>query len=375
MDKIKVAIAGLGNVGAAIVMGTEFYKDIKKEDMYVNGLMNPSVGGYLPSDIEVVCAFDVATTKIGKDISEAIYAEPNCCQPIVKPEDMPALGAKCYAGPISDGCYRTDDGRLSTYEYFKAYDENEVEPVDVAQVLKDTGAEILINVLPVGSFKASRIYAQAALDAGCAFINGIPEFIVSEKIEGDKDWVKEFESKGLPCAGDDIKSQVGATLTHRVLSKMFLDRGVVINDTYQLNIGGNGDFYNMKMEGRLTTKRKSKTSAVTSCLPYPIKCRIGPSDYVPFLEDKKICYIRVNGTTYGNLPLVMDAKLRVEDSPNSAGVMLDLIRVTKLALDRGIAGRLDSISSFCFKHPHTQPPSDVIAKQWVAEFIEGNRER
>lgn len=212
-------------------------------------------------------------------------------------------------------------------------------------------------------------------NADCGFINGIPEFIVSEHIEGDQDWVAEFESKGLPCAGDDIKSQVGATLTHRVLAKMFLDRGVVVNDTYQLNIGGNGDFYNMKFENRLRTKRKSKTSAVASVLPYPINCRIGPNDYVPFLEDKKVCYIRINGTTYGNLPLVIDVKLRVEDSPNSAGVLLDIIRVMKLALDRGISGRLESISSFSFKHPHLQPPSDVIAKQWVAEFIEGKRGR
>ncbi|MHA1340813.1 MAG: inositol-3-phosphate synthase [Promethearchaeota archaeon] len=373
--KIKIALAGLGNVAAAIVMGIEFYKNIKPEDMYVNGLMNPSVGGYLPKDIEVVAAFDVSTTKINKDISEAIYAEPNCCQPIVKPEDMPKSGHLCYPGPILDGCYRSADGKYDTYKFFKAYDENKIKPVDVAQVLKDTGAEILINILPVGSYKASRYYAQAALDAGCGFINGIPEFIVSEQVAGDKDWAKEFEKKNLPCAGDDIKSQVGATLTHRVLAKMFLDRGVVIKDTYQLNIGGNGDFYNMKMEGRLTTKRKSKTSAVTSVLPYPIKCRIGPSDYVPFLQDKKICYIRINGVTYGNLPLVMDAKLRVEDSPNSAGVMLDIIRVMKLALDRGIGGRLESISSFSFKHPHIQPPSDVIAKQWVQEFIEGKRER
>jgi len=374
-SKIKIAIAGLGNVGAAIVMGIEFYKNIKPEDMYVNGLINPSIGGYLPKDIEVVAAFDVSTTKIYKDISEAIYAEPNCCAPIVKPENMPKSGHLCYPGPILDGLYRSADGRYDTYKFFKAYDEKEVKPVDVAEVLKETGAEILINIVPVGSYKASRYYAQAALDAGCGFINGIPEFIVSEQLPGDKDWVKEFEKKNLPCAGDDVKSQVGATLAHRVLVKMFLDRGVIVKDTYQLNIGGNGDFYNMKMEDRLSTKRISKTSAVTSVLPYPVKCRIGPSDYVPFLRDKKVCYIRINGVTYGNLPLVMDAKLLVEDSPNSAGVMLDIIRVMKLAMDRGIGGRLESISSFSFKHPHIQPPSDVLAKQWVQEFIEGKRER
>ncbi|MFX1375552.1 MAG: inositol-3-phosphate synthase [Promethearchaeota archaeon] len=373
--EIRIALAGLGNCASALIQGIEYYKNINEEDLYVKGLMNPSIGGYLPRHIKVVAAFDVATTKINKDISKAIYAEPNCCQMIVKPDNMPKTDALCYPGPISDGCYVSEDGRLSTLDYFKAYNESKIKPVDITQILKDSKAEILINLLPVGSYKASRLYAQAAIDASCGFINGIPEFIVSEQIEGDKDWVSEFEAKCLPCAGDDIKSQVGATLTHRVLAKMFLDRGVIVNNTYQLNIGGNGDFYNMKLENRLSTKRKSKTSAVASVLPYPINCRIGPSDFVPFLEDKKICYIRIDGTTYGNLPLVMDVKLRVEDSPNSAGVILDIIRVMKLALERGISGRLESISSFSFKHPHIQPPSDVIAKKWVKEFIEGKRER
>ncbi|MHA2390765.1 MAG: inositol-3-phosphate synthase [Promethearchaeota archaeon] len=373
--EIRVALAGLGNCASALIQGIKYYENIKEEDLFINGLINPSIGGYLPRHIKVVAAFDVGIKKINKDISEAIYAEPNCCHMIVKPEDMPKTGAICYPGPVSDGCYQSKDGRLSTLDYFMVYDEMKVKPVDIAQTLKNNKVEILVNLLPVGSYKASRIYAQAAIDAGCGFINGIPEFIVSERVEEDRDWVSEFESKGLPCAGDDIKSQVGATLTHRVLAKMFLDRGVVVNDTYQLNIGGNGDFYNMKLENRLRTKRKSKTSAVASVLPYPINCRIGPSDYVPFLKDKKICYIRIDGTTYGNLPLVIDVKLRVEDSPNSAGVILDIIRVMKIALDRGISGRLESISSFSFKHPHIQPPSDVIAKKWVTEFIEGKRER
>jgi myo-inositol-1-phosphate synthase len=373
--EIRIALAGLGNCASALIQGIEYYKNINEDDLFIKGLMNPSIGGYLPRHIKVVAAFDVASTKINKDLSKAIYAEPNCCYNIVNPEEMPETGALCYPGPISDGCYVSEDGRLSTFDYFKAYDEMKIESVNITEILKDNKVEILINLLPVGSYKASRIYAQAAIDAGCGFINGIPEFIISEQIEGDKDWVTEFETKGLPCAGDDIKSQVGATLTHRVLAKMFLDRGVIVNNTYQLNIGGNGDFYNMKSENRLTTKRKSKTSAVASVLPYPINCRIGPSDFVPFLEDKKICYIRIDGTTYGNLPLVMDIKLRVEDSPNSAGVMLDIIRIMKLALDRGISGRLESISSFSFKHPHIQPPSDIVAKKWVKEFIEGKRER
>lgn len=366
---IKVAIAGLGNCAAALIMGLEFYKNIKTEDQYIIGLMNPSVGEYLLSDIKIVAAFDINREKIGKDISEAIYLSPNECQPIVLKENLPKLNINVSAGPISDGC------APHMRESFRIYDETLIKPVDVVKVLKESNAQILINFLPVGSFYASRIYAQAAIDSGCGFINCIPEFIVSEQIEGDKDWVAEFEKKGIPCAGDDIKSQVGATILHRVLAKLFLDRGVIIQNTYQLNIGGNTDFENMKMESRLITKRKSKTSAVTSVLPYEIQCRIGPSDYVPFLKDKKICYIRIDGTTYGNLPLVLDAKLRVEDSPNSAGVVLDIIRVMKIALDRGISGRLESISSFCFKHPHIQPSSDVLAKKWVKEFIDNKRER
>ena len=366
--EIRVAIAGLGNCAAALVMGIEFYKNISPEDSYINGLMNPSVGGYLYKDIKIVAAFEVNSLKIGKDIRDAIYEAPNVVQPIVAHSDMPVTGVKVSAGPVLDGC------APHMIESFHCYDPEKIPTCDVAQVLKDTKAEILVNFLPVGSYEASRAYAQAALDAGCGFINAIPEFIVSEHVKGDKDWVAEFEEKGLPCAGDDIKSQVGATISHRVLAKLFLDRGVVVKDTYQLNIGGNTDFENMKMENRLTTKRKSKTSAVTSCLPYDIDCRIGPSDYVPFLEDKKICYIRINGITFGGLPLVADLKLRVEDSPNSAGVVCDIIRVMKLALNRKIAGRLESISSFSFKHPHIQPPSDVLAKEWVKEFIEGKRQ-
>ncbi|MHA1734252.1 MAG: inositol-3-phosphate synthase [Promethearchaeota archaeon] len=364
--KIKIAIAGIGNVASALVQAIEYYRDLDpEEDRYQEGLMTPSVGGYLPGDIEVVAAFDIATSKIGKDLNEAIFAQPNCCQRFA---EVPSKGITCKPGPILDGVYE------ETREFFRCYDEQDIKPVDVVEELKSSGAEILLNYLPVGSFEASRFYAQAAIDAGCGFINCIPEFIVSEQIPGDKDWVAEFEAKGLPCAGDDIKSQVGATILHRVLTKLFLDRGVIVKDTYQLNIGGNGDFYNMQKEFRLTTKRKSKSSAVTSVLPYPVDVRIGPSDFVPFLEDKKICYIRVNGTTVGGLPLVLDAKLRVEDSPNSAGVCMDLIRVMKVALDRGVKGRLDSVSSFCFKHPPIQPPSDVVAKQWVQEFIEGKRE-
>ncbi|MHA1776832.1 MAG: inositol-3-phosphate synthase [Promethearchaeota archaeon] len=367
--EIRVALAGLGNCAAALVMGTEYYKNISPVDSYIKGLMNPSVGGYLYRDIKFVASFEINALKIGKDVADAIYEPPNVVQPIVPHEKMPKLNVIVQPGPILDGC------APHMVESFHRYDPQKIEPVDVAQVLRDTKADILVNFLPVGSYHASRAYAQAAIDAGCGFINAIPEFIVSEHVEGDKDWVAEFEKAGLPCAGDDIKSQVGATISHRVLAKLFLDRGVIVKNTYQLNIGGNTDFENMKMESRLTTKRKSKTSAVTSVLPYDIDCRIGPSDYVPFLRDKKICYIRIEGETFGGLSLIADMKLRVEDSPNSAGVVCDIIRVMKLALDRKISGRLESISSFSFKHPHIQPPSDVIAKQWVKEFIEGKRDR
>ncbi len=355
--------------------------------MYINGLMNPSVGGYLPRHIKVVATFEVNTLKIGRDVAEAIYADPITSPRFVAPEKMPKMGVIVQPGPINDGVAPHMRDR------FHVYEEAQVKPCDVVQVLKDARAEILVNYMPVGSFKAARFYAQAALNAGCGFINCIPEFIVSERVEGDKDWVVEFEKRGLPCAGDDIKSQVGATIMHRVLAKLFVDRGVIVKDTYQLNIGGDTDFENMKSEDRLTTKRKSKTAAVTSVLPYHKKdakegsltnsyyrdmekvVRIGPSDFVPFLGGKKVCYIRMNGVTFGGVPLEVDVKMRVEDSCNSAGVVMDIIRVMKLALNRKIAGRLESISSFSFKHPHVQPPSDVLAKQWVAEFIEGKRER
>jgi myo-inositol-1-phosphate synthase len=367
--EIRIAIAGLGNCASALIQGIQYYKDIKEEDMYINGLMNPSVGGYLPRHMKIVAVFEINTLKIGKDVSEAIYCDPITTPHFVDSTKYPKMGVIVQRGPILDGC------APHMREKFHVYDETKEKPCDVVKALKDAKAEILVNYCPVGSFKAARFYAQSAIDAECGFINCIPEFIVSEQVEGDKDWVAEFIKHGLPCAGDDIKSQVGATIMHRMLAKLFLDRGVIVKDTYQLNIGGDTDFENMKSEDRLTTKRKSKTAAVTSVLPYDINCRIGPSDFVPFLRGKKICYIRMNGVTFGGIPLEVDVKMRVEDAPNSAGVVFDIIRVMKLALNRKLSGRLESISSFSFKHPHIQPPSDVIAKQWVAEFIEGKRDR
>ena len=354
---IKVAIAGLGNCASALIQGVEFYKNIEKDEE-IPGVMHAYFGGYHIRDIKFVAGFEVNKEKIGKDIADAIWVQPNCC---AKFSDVPKTGAKVYAGPISDGV------APNMYETFHA--DKTIEAVDVAQVLRETDADMLINYLPVGSVKGTQLYAQAALDSGCAFINCIPEFICSVP-----SWAKKFEKKNIPIAGDDIKSQVGATIVHRVLARLFYDRGVKIDSTYQLNIGGNTDFLNMTVEKRVKTKRISKTQAVQSMIPYDVPTRIGPSDYVPFLEDHKVCYIRINGKAFGNLPLVLDTKLLVNDSPNSGGVMIDVVRAVKIALDRGIGGPLLGISSYSFKHPPQQVPDDQ-AHQWVEDFIAGKRNR
>jgi len=270
---------------------------------------------------------------------------------------------KVLLGPILDGV------APHMREPFQIYDEKEVEPVNVSDALREAEAEILLNFLPVGSYKATRHYAQAAIEAGCALVNCIPEFIAS-----NDEWSKRFREKQLPVAGDDVKSQLGATILHRNLIKLCVDRGVEVEETYQLNLGGNTDFQNMTIEERLKTKRISKTEAVTSLVPYKVPTRIGPSDYVPFLGDKKICYIFIKGKKFGNQPVTIKAKLEVEDSPNSAGVVIDVIRAVKLALNRGIGGPLTSISSYAFKHPPVQIPDDV-ARQWVEDFITEKRER
>ncbi|MCD6443460.1 inositol-3-phosphate synthase [Candidatus Bathyarchaeota archaeon] len=356
--KIRVAIAGVGNCASALVQGVYYYRNAKEDDR-VPGIMHVDFGGYHIGDIEFVAAFDVNRLKIGKDLSEAIFTEPNCCARFV--ESMPKLGVKVLPGPIMDGV------APHMKEPFKVADDH--EPVDVAAVLKEVNADMLVNFLPVGSYEATRYYAQAALEAGCAFVNCIPEFIAS-----DEGWARKFEKAGLPIAGDDIKSQLGATILHRALVKLFVDRGVIIDETYQLNIGGNTDFLNMTAEERLKTKRISKTEAVTSMIPYEVLTRVGPSDYVSFLGDKKVCYIHIKGRKFGNQPVTVSVKLEVEDSPNSAGMVIDVIRAVKLALDRGIAGPLISISAYAFKHPPVQV-DDHIARRWVEEFIKGERGR
>lgn len=359
MPKIRAAIAGVGNCASALIQGIEYYKNLN-EKTKIPGLMHVNFGGYHIRDIHFVAAFDVNKQKIGKDLSEAIFADPNCC---AKFTDVPNLGVKVSATPILDG--------VATHMKtpFKIYNEEKMHPPDVKDILNEVEAEVLINLIPVGSRGATHYYAQAALDTNCAFINCIPEFIAS-----NPEWSKKFEEKTLPVAGDDIKSQFGATILHRNLIKLCVDRGVEVIETYQLNLGGNTDFLNMTVENRLKTKRISKTEAVTSLVPYDVPTRIGPSDYVPFLNDKKICYIFVKGRKFGNQPVTLTAKLEVEDSPNSAGVVIDVIRAVKLALDRKISGPLTGISSYAFKHPPVQVPDDT-AKQWVENFITGKRER
>ena len=359
MPDVRVAIAGVGNCASALVQGVEYYKGVAREEK-VPGLMHVNFGGYHVRDIKFVAAFDVNKRKIGKDLGEAIFMEPNCC---AKFEEVPRLDVKVLPSPILDGV------APHMREPFQIYDEKEVEPVNVSDALRETEANMLANFLPVGSYKATRHYAQAALDASCAFVNCIPEFVAS-----DDAWGKRFRERQLPVAGDDVKSQLGATILHRNLIKLCVDRGVEVEETYQLNLGGNTDFQNMTIEERLKTKRISKTEAVTSLVPYRVPTRIGPSDYVPFLGDKKICYIFIKGKKFGNQLVTIKAKLEVEDSPNSAGVVIDVVRAVKLALDRRIGGPLTSISSYAFKHPPVQVPDDV-ARQWVEDFIAGKRER
>jgi len=359
LPEIRVALVGVGNSASALIQGTQYYKDAKPGTT-VPGLMHVNFGGYHIKDIKFVAAFEVNKDKIGKDLAQAIFTKPNC---VVKIADVPHLNVKVASAPIMDGV------APHMREVFNVYDEKTEGTADVVQVLKDTKAQVLVNYLPVGSREATRFYAQCAMDAGCAFINCMPEFIAS-----NQEWAKKFEQAGLPVLGDDIKSQVGATILHRNLVRLCLDRGVIVDETYQLNLGGDTDFLNMTVEERLKTKRISKTEAVTSLVPYELPTRIGPSDYVHFLNNKKICYITLKGRKFGDRPITINVKLEVEDSPNSGGVVIDLIRAAKIALDRKIKGALLSMSSYAFKHPPIQVP-DPQARQWTEDWIEGKRER
>ena len=357
MSEINVAIAGVGNCASSLVQGVEYYKDAEEgED--VPGLMHVNFGGYHIDDINFVAAFDIDANKVGKDLSKAISTKPNCT---IEFSDVPDQGVEVMKAPVMDGVGKYLKGKLPI-------DETQ-EPVDVAKVLEERDVDVLVSYMPVGSYEASRFYAEQALKAGVGFVNSIPEFIVSED-----EWGNKFEEAGVPCAGDDIKSQVGATILHRTITNLLKDRGVKVEESFQLNVGGNTDFLNMLEEERLTSKRTSKTEAVSSQVPYEVPLRIGPSDYIPFLGDNKVCYIYVKGKKFGDVPLTIDVKLSVEDSPNSAGVVIDALRAVKLAKDRGIGGPLTSISAYSFKHPPIQM-TDPEAREAVEEFIAGERER
>ena len=360
MGEIRLAIAGVGNCASSLVQGIEYYRRHGDDD--VPGLMHRDLGGYRLGDLRVVAAFDVDRRKVGRDLSEAVFAPPNCTA--VFCGDLPNAGVTVSMGPLHDGVAP----HMAEYGEAQAFRAADAAPCDVARVLRDSGAEILVNYLPVGSEEGVRAYAQAAIDAGCGFVNCIPVFIAS-----DPGWAKRFTEAGLPVVGDDIKAQVGATIVHRVLTKLFVDRGVRLDRTYQLNTGGNTDFLNMLQRARLVSKKISKTDAVQSQLPEPLddgNIHIGPSDYVPWQKDNKVCFIRMEGREFGDVPLNLELRLSVEDSPNSGGVAAEAIRCCKLALDRGIAGPLTEVSAYCMKHPPVQYADDE-ARDLLNAFVAG----
>lgn len=367
MGRIKIAIVGIGNCASSLVQGIEYYRDKKESDAI--GLMNWDIGGYRPFDIEVVAAFDIDARKVGKDISEAIFAAPNCTT--IFCGNIPETGVLVKMGRVLDG-YSEHMADFDERRTFLPSEETEPEMAFVVQELKDSGADILLNYLPVGSEKASKFYAECALDAGIAFINNMPVFIAS-----DPQWASRFEEKGLPIIGDDIKAQLGATITHRMLADLFHKRGVKLERTYQLNTGGNTDFLNMLNRSRLASKKESKTEAVQSVIGQRLdddNIHVGPSDYVPWQNDNKVCFLRMEGKLFGDVPMNLELRLSVEDSPNSAGVVIDAIRCCKIALDRGIGGALYSPSSYFMKHPPIQFTDDE-AYIMTSEFINGKRDR
>ena len=355
--KVRVAIVGVGNCASSLVQGVHYYRNASEKES-VPGLMHVNLGGYHIRDIEFVAAFDIDKTKVGKDLSQAIFAGPNNT---VKFSDVPSLGVKVQRGMTHDGI-----GKYLADIVHKAPGETS----DVVGILKKTKADVVVSYLPVGSEEATKWYVEQALAAGVGFVNCIPVFIAREPY-----WQKRFEEKNLPIIGDDIKSQVGATIIHRVLTRLFRDRGVKLERTYQLNFGGNTDFLNMLERDRLMSKKISKTRSVTSQLDYDVgaeNVHIGPSDYVPWLNDRKWAYIRLEGRSFGDVPLNVELKLEVHDSPNSAGIVIDAVRCAKLALDRGLGGALEGPSSYFMKSPPVQY-SDNDARRLVEEFIEGGK--
>jgi myo-inositol-1-phosphate synthase len=363
MGSIRVAVVGVGNCASSLVQGVHYYRDADPAST-VPGLMHVQFGPYHVRDVEFVAAFDVDDKKVGKDLSEAIFASENNTIAIA---EVPTSGVTVQRGHTLDG--------IGKY-YRQTIDESAAEPVDVVRALRDAEADVLVSYLPVGSEEADKFYAQCAIDAGVAFVNALPVFIAS-----DPEWADKFEQAGVPIIGDDIKSQVGATITHRVMAKLFEDRGVQLDRTYQLNVGGNMDFKNMLERERLESKKVSKTQAVTSNLTGELagktedrNVHIGPSDYVAWLDDRKWAYVRLEGRAFGDVPLNLEYKLEVWDSPNSAGIIIDAIRAAKIAKDRGIGGALLSASSYLMKSPPEQRPDD-IGRARLEAFISGDEER
>jgi myo-inositol-1-phosphate synthase len=355
-NKVRVAIIGVGNCASSLVQGVQYYQDAA-DDAEIPGLMHATLGGYHVRDIEFTAAFDVVESKVGKDLSEAIWAEPNNT---IKVAEVPYLDVPVQRGMTHDGIGK----------YLSQIVKKASGPTDnIIKILKETETDVVVSFLPVGSEMATKWYVEQILEAGCAFVNCIPVFIASSEY-----WSERFEERGLPIIGDDIKSQVGATITHRVLTNLFKDRGIHLDHTYQLNFGGNMDFYNMLERERLESKKISKTNAVTSQLPYELgegNVHVGPSDYVPWLTDRKWCHIRMEGRAFGNVPLNLELKLEVWDSPNSAGVVIDAVRCAKIALDRGIGGPLIAPSSYFMKSPPIQYTDDV-ARQKTEVYIKDN---
>ena len=361
-NRIKVAIAGVGNCASSLVQGVEYYRD--RPGVALDGIMRHSIGGYRCSDVEFVAAFDVDRRKVGRPLEEAIFAKPNCTR--IFQSALPVSNVIVQAGPVLDGVAP----HMADYPDDNAFRVVDLEPTDVAAALRSSGAEVLVCYMPVGSERAVKHYAQACLEAGVAMVNCVPVFLASDEV-----WAAKFRDAGLPLIGDDIKSQVGATIVHRALARLFADRGVGLDRTYQLNTGGNTDFLNMLERNRLKSKKISKTESVQSQLDERLDARdihIGPSDYVPWQHDNKVCFIRMEGHGFGNAPIELELRLSVQDSPNSAGVVIDAIRCVKLALERGEAGPLEAPSAYYMKSPPRQL-RDSVAYDACNAFIEGRR--
>lgn len=358
--KVRIAIAGVGNCASSLLQGIEHYRSVPADQHEAWGLMHLDMGGFRPGDVEVVAAFDVDARKVGRPLHEAAFAAPNCttviCDQVAKSDVVVQMG------PVLDGVAP----HMADWPADRSFRVAEEQPVDVTRALRESGAEILVSYLPVGSQKAVQFYAEACLETGVSLVNCLPVFIVS-----DPQWGERFRRAGIPCAGDDIKSQVGATILHRQLVRLFADRGVKVERTYQLNTGGNTDFLNMLSRERLASKKISKTEAVTSQIPYDIgadNVHIGPSDYVPWQRDNKVCFLRIEGRGFGGAPIEFEARLSVQDSPNSAGIVIDVIRYVRIARERGLAGPLLPISAYTMKHPPVQM-RDVDAAEQIEDFL------